>query len=240
MTLSELAKATNVSKHTIQFYLREGLLAKPPLKRKKLADYDESYVHEIEFIKDLQENHDLSVSAIKQIVRRQRKVSKLERSLFRIQTKYFSPRAHLLTKEIVGEENFREATGLGWKWLRKAEEWGILKPEVKDGVKTYDFDDLMLGRLIVEMDNVGLGPKDGSDPELLLHSIERFREVVRQTNRSYVELYWGKLSANQFYEKGMEVLEVFAIYFYHLYRRLSKEDALARIASKEQNKRSGR
>jgi DNA-binding transcriptional MerR regulator len=237
LKLSELAKATNVPKYTIQFYLREGLLPKPPLKRKKLADYDESYVHEIEFIKDLQENHDLPVSVIKQIIRRQRKVSKLERSLFRLQTKYLSPKAHLLTRGISGQENFMEATGLGAKWLQKAEEWGIIKPEPRDGVKRYNFDDLMLGKLMVEMDNIGLGPKDGADPEALLHAVERFRELLQQIDGYFAERYWGKLSADQFHEKGTQALEVYAIYCYHLFRRLCREDTRERIARMERDKK---
>ncbi|MBI4964527.1 MAG: MerR family transcriptional regulator [Desulfomonile tiedjei] len=240
MKLSELAKATNVPKHTIQFYLREGLLPKPPLKRKKLADYGESYIDEIEFIKDLQENHDLPVSVIKQIIRRQRKVSRLERSLFRIQTKYLSPRAHLLTRGIAGEENFREATGLGAKWLQKFEDWGIIKPELRDGVKRYDYDDLMLGRLIVDMDVIGLGPKDGADPEALLHAVERFRELLQQINGYFAERYWGKLSEEQFFEKGTQAREIYAIYCYHLFRRLAKDDTRERVIRIEQEKASRR
>ncbi len=49
------------------------------------------------------------------------------------------------------------------------EEWEIITPGVREGEKLYSQDDIMIGRLIVEMDEIGLGPKDGFDPEALRH-----------------------------------------------------------------------
>jgi len=57
MRLRELVKATGVSKETIQFYLREGVLPKPRKRDGGQADYGQRYVRLIRRIKDLQEHH---------------------------------------------------------------------------------------------------------------------------------------------------------------------------------------
>ncbi|MBM4325801.1 MAG: MerR family transcriptional regulator [Deltaproteobacteria bacterium] len=229
MRLGELARAADVSRDTVQYYLREGLLPKPRLRRKKLADYDATYIDRIRFIRELQENHGLSISVIKQILRRQKRASSLERSLFRLHSKYFTPRDHLLTEEVVGEEAFLKATGLGPKWLARGEEWGIITYEIREGAKVYSHEAVTLGKLIVEMDAIGLGPKDGFDREALKVSINILRQLVEQVNGHFARIYWGKLSSEAFHNKGVEALEVAALYFYHLFRKLCKEHTAAQI-----------
>jgi len=44
--------------------------------------------------------------------------------------------------------------------LVKMEAWKI-SPKVINGQKAYSQDDITLGKLIVEMDNIGLGVRDG-------------------------------------------------------------------------------
>ena len=58
---------------------------------------------------------------------------------------------------MVGEDCFKNLTGLGGKWLAKAEEWGIITAEKKGGEKIFSSDDVAIGKLIVEMDNAGDG-----------------------------------------------------------------------------------
>ena len=236
MKLGELAKAANVTRDTIYHYVKEGLLPKPRLRNKKLADYDESCVEQIRYIKDLQENYALPISVIKQIITRQKKFTPLERSLFRLQTKYFSPRAHLVTKEIVGEEAFREATGIGVKWLQRFEEWGIITPELRDQQKVYSYDDITLGNLIIEMDNIGIGPKDGFDRDALKHTITMIKRLIKLGNHYFAEIYWEKLPKEDFWEKGSQALEIMAIYFYHLFRKLSREDTAGHVKRLEEER----
>ena len=54
MKISELAKKTGVAPSTIRYYIKEGLLPKPKVKRKNMAYYDESYIPKITAIKELQ------------------------------------------------------------------------------------------------------------------------------------------------------------------------------------------
>ena len=84
MKLKELIKTTGVSRETIQFYLRDGILPKPRKRTGAQADYNESYVDLIKLIKDLQENHFLPLSVIKKIVKQVQKAGPEEEQFFRL------------------------------------------------------------------------------------------------------------------------------------------------------------
>jgi hypothetical protein len=42
-----------------------------------------------------------------------------------------------------------------------------MTPKIRDGQKIYSRDDLINGKIIVDMDRIGLGPRQGFDPEAL-------------------------------------------------------------------------
>ncbi len=103
------------------------------------------------------------------------------------------------------------------------EEWKIINPGVRNGSKVYSQDDITLGKLIVEMDNIGLGPKDGFDPEALKHYLDKFREIAIMSQKYYIETALGRLSPEEFSKKISQGREIMSLFFYHLYRKLSRE-----------------
>ncbi len=110
-----------------------------------------------------------------------------------MQSEFFSPVGHLLSQqEVTGEAQFLEITGLGKKWLARAETWGIITAEIHNGEKTYASDDVAIGRLMVEMDHVGMGPKDGFNPEVLRHYKDRLQEMIPSLNRQFADHFYGK------------------------------------------------
>ncbi len=222
MKIRELAKQSEVSKETIHFYIREGLLPKPRKQGKNVAEYDDTYVKRIRFIRELQDHYFLPLAVIKNILKKRKKSSEWQ-SLFNLRNAYFRPVDQFLPNEIAGEESFRNETGLGKKWLAKMEEWKIINPEARDGLKVYSQDDITIGRLIVKMDNIGLGPKDGFDPEALKHYLEKFQEITMMSQKFYIETALGKLSPKEFSKKIDEAREIMSLFFYHLYRKLSRE-----------------
>ncbi|MCJ7785542.1 MAG: hypothetical protein MUP41_16545 [Desulfobacterales bacterium] len=107
--------------------------------------------------------------------------------------------------------------------MAKMEEWKIINPSVRDGLKLCSQDDITVGKLIVEMDNIGLGPKDGFDPEALKHSLDKFREIAIMSQKYYIETALGKLSPEEFSKRIAQGREIMSLFFYHLYRKLSRE-----------------
>jgi DNA-binding transcriptional MerR regulator len=224
MKIGELAERTQVPKETIHYYIRQGVLRKPRKTGKNAADYNEGYVEQIRFIKRLQDDYFLPLSVIKKIVKQQKRQSPSEKSSFQFLSQYLRPIDRLLSTEITGKEAFRETTGLSPKWLDRMEEWGVIRAEVRDGLWVYPEDDVIIGKLLVEMDRIGFGPKDGYDPEDLRHIADFVREYVVRTQRDYYQSNLERLSSKEITEKGSKFTEIMSLFFYHLYRKLVKEE----------------
>ena len=224
MKISELTERTGVPKETIHYYVREGVLRKPRKTGKNTADYNESYVDQIRIIKGLQDNYFLPLSVIKKIIKHQKRQSRSEQSSFQLQSEYFRPIDRLLSSEVTGKEAFREVTGIGRKWLAKMEEWGIITAEVREGRPVYSQDDVIIGKLVVDMDRIGFGPKQGYDPGRLRPIADFVRDFVRSSQKDYFQYNLERLSSEELIENGSKFTEIMSLFFYHLYRKLVREE----------------
>ena len=224
MKISELAECTGVRKETIHYYIREGVLRKPRKTRKNVADYNESYVDQIRIIKGLQDNYFLPLSVIKKIIKQHKKQSLSDQSSFQYASEYFRPLDRLLTNEVTGREVFRKATGLSRKWLAKMEEWGVITAEVRDEQPVYSQDDVILGKLLVDMDRIGFGPKDGYDAEDIRRISDFVREYVQSSQKEYYQSNLQRLTSKELTDKGNKFTEIMSLFFYHLYRKVVREE----------------
>jgi len=223
MKISQLVKRTGVPKETIHFYIREGLLRKPRKSGVNAAEYNEGYVDQIRLIKDLRDNYYLPIPEIKKFVKDFKKLSPSDQAVSQFYSRFFRPVDRLLVKEIVGRDAFRKATGLGWKWLNKAEEWGVITPEICNGKVIYSTDDLAVGKLMVDMDRIGFGPKDGFDPEDLRHIAEFVKKYVVTAFQKYYQDNLDRLTSKEYVEMSSQFHEVISLFFYHLYRKFVRE-----------------
>ena len=224
MKISQLVKRTGVPKETIHFYIREGLLRKPRKSSVNSAEYNETYVDQVQLIKDLRDNYYLPIPEIKKIVKDFRKQSPSDQAISQFHSRFFRPADRLFTNEINGRDAFRKATGLGKKWLAKAEEWGVITPEVlENGEATYSPDDVAIGKLMVDMDQLGFGPKDGFDPEDLRFIAEFVRKYVVDISKKYYEDNLEKMTSKEGVEKASQYHELISLFFYHLYRKFIRE-----------------
>lgn len=224
MRIGELVRQTGVPKETIHFYLREGLLRKPRRSGTHIADYTAAHVERILLIKELRDSFFLPIPAIKKILKQNRRQSPSDQAVSDLHNKYFRPLDRLLVTEVVGHEAFRQATGLGRKWLAIMEAWGIISCQSQNGQPIYSRDDLIIGRLMVDMDRLGFGPKDGYDPQELKRIADFIRTFVRSSHREYYQRNLEKLSSAEMDEKGSKFVEIMSLFFYHLYRKLVREE----------------
>ncbi|OGP83637.1 MAG: hypothetical protein A2Z08_11030 [Deltaproteobacteria bacterium RBG_16_54_11] len=223
MKIHELAERTGVPKETIHYYLRAGVLRKPHKKGKNQTEYSESYVEQIHSIKGLQDNYFLPLSVIKIILKKQKRQSPSEKSSFQLLNEYFKPLERLLNAEITGRDAFREATGLSSKWLTTMEEWEVITAQIKDGHPVYSQDDVIIGKLLVDMDRLGFGPKDGYDPENIKRISDFVRNYVQTTQRDYYQSDLRRLISQEPTGKEVNITELMSLFFYHLYRKLVRE-----------------
>jgi DNA-binding transcriptional MerR regulator len=237
MKLRELVTETGVSTETIQFYLREGVLPKPRKRGRAQADYGKHYIDLIDLIKDLQEKHFLPLAVIKKVIKRLKKISPSEEHYFRMQSEFFSPVGDLLSQqEVDGEDQFKEITGLGQKWLAKAEDWGIITPEKRNGEKVFSSEDVAIGKVMVEMGRIGMGPKDGFDPEVLRHYKDLLQKTITSFTRQAINQLYEKVSEEERTEIGFSGLNLMGIYFFFLFRKLTQEVAKSQVAQLEKDK----
>jgi DNA-binding transcriptional MerR regulator len=236
MKISQLVKRTGVPKETIHFYIREGLLRKPRKSGVNAAEYNEGYVDQIQLIKDLRDNYYLPIPEIKKIVKDFKKLSPSDQAVSQFYSRFYRPADRLLNREVVGRDAFREATGLGWKWLNKAEEWGVITPEKNDGEVIYSPDDLAVGKLMVDMDRLGFGPNDGFDPEDLRHITEFVKTYVVTAFRKYYQNNLEKLTSKEYVERATQFHEVISLFFYHLYRKFVRQATRSLLQSNGKEK----
>jgi len=222
--ISELTKRTGVPKETIHYYVRQGIISKPKKKSKNVADYNESHIEQIHLIKQIQDHFFLPLSFIKKIVKRHSKSPELQ-SLLELRTEYFRPVDQLLESEVVGEEAFCDATGLSSKWLTKFQEWGVITAELQNGNKVYSRDDVIIGKLLVDMGRAGFGPKDGFDLEYVRRYTEKFREIAVMAHMNYLQTNLDKFTPEENLERGIRGRELMSVFFYHLYRKLIREES---------------
>ncbi len=227
MKISELVKRTGVPKETIHYYIREGLLRKPRKNGINVANYTENYIDQIRLIKGLRDNYYLPLSVIKKILRRIKKQSRTRQSALQLLSEYFRPIDQFVINEITGRETFLEETGMGAKWLDKMEEWGILRAEKKNGRLSYSVEDVIIGKLLVDMDRIGFGPKDGYNPIVLKQISDFFTKFVSEGSREYYQENMERLSSDDLLEKGARYTEIVGLFLYYLYRKLAREDFLS-------------
>jgi DNA-binding transcriptional MerR regulator len=223
MKISAVVKRTGVPKETIHFYIREGLLRKPHKSGINVAEYNENHIKQIRLIKELRDNYYFPIPLIKKVIRKIKKQPTHDRAFFELHSKYFRPADRLLTGEIIGRDAFQATTGLGLKWIHKAEEWGLIQPKIRDGEAFYSLDDVAIGKLMVDMDRIGFGPRDGHDPQDLKYIADFVKQFVVNSFKKYYQTNLEQLSSADFYQKADQFHEVISLFFYHLYRKFARE-----------------
>jgi DNA-binding transcriptional MerR regulator len=233
MKISELVKKTGVPKETIHFYIREGLLRKPRKSGVNAAEYNEKHAEQLILIKDLRNNYYLPIPEIKKVVKNFKKQSPSDQAVSQVNSRYFRPMDRLLETDVVGADVFCKETGLGPKWLVKMEAWGVITAKNVEGQPVYSQDDLIIGRLLVDIDRLGFGPRDGYDPEDLKPIADFIREYVTSGQNKYLEAYLEKLAAGDIQKDRGQITEIMSLFFYHMYRKLVREQYREIIESNE-------
>jgi len=161
MKISELAAAAGVSKQTIHFYLREGLLSPPVQSSKNMAYYDARHLEEIRLIKDLQERRYLPLAVIKKIITNRRSggdlhlpdhIAMMEGAFLEAKNeKDDRPRTLV---ELIDE------TGLSEEVIVKMEAIGLLSTWLDSQSKYYDGYDAAIAMALGRLLDMGMEPDD--------------------------------------------------------------------------------
>jgi DNA-binding transcriptional MerR regulator len=223
MKMSELVKHTGIPRETIHFYTREGLLPRPKKTHNNQAEYGPEHIERLAMIKGLQNYFYLPLSAIKKIIREQKK-HPARKPVFRLKTEYFQPLEQFLPTEIVGEETFLEATGMSAQRLADFEGWRIIDPITRDGKKVYGHDDIKIGKVIGDMRRLGLSYEAGFNKDSLKELRDRFKDVVTWSADTFWEGATRVMPAEKAVELSGPAIEAIAIFLYHLFKKMSRNE----------------
>lgn len=159
--ISELAKAAGVSKQTIHFYLREGLISPPVQASRNMAYYDVRHLEEIRLIKELQEQRYLPLAVIRRILSNRRSggdlhlpdhIAMMEDAFLEGKNKKGERRRSLA--ELIDE------TGVNGEVIAGMEAIGLLNPGLDSQGKHFDGYDAALVMALGRLLDMGLEPDD--------------------------------------------------------------------------------
>lgn len=161
MKVSELARVAGVSKQTIHFYMREGLLSPPIQASRNMAYYDARHLDEIRLIKELQEQHYLPLAVIKTILSDRRSggdlhlpdhIAMMENAF--LESKNEKDERLRTLAELIDE------TGLSDEVVFKLESIGLLTPEISFQGKRFDSYDAAMAIALRRLLDMGMEPDD--------------------------------------------------------------------------------
>jgi DNA-binding transcriptional MerR regulator len=185
MRIGELARRSGVSRETIHFYLREGLLPRSRKAGRNMAFYDEAHLERLLLIKRLQNERFLPLFQIKRLLSGGAGQALADLDLI-------GHLSALAGGEPVpgelGEREIRRRTGLSAEKLARAAALGLVTPVRRGGQTAYSAEDArvldLLGEAVREV---------GYDFELAAQSFALYLEHMKKLVRDEAQLVLGRL-----------------------------------------------
>lgn len=151
--MKELEAETGVPKSTILHYHSLGLLPEPVKTNHNMSYYDPQCIDRIQFIRDLQRHHRLSLKEIKEVIDKAGRNTNLKTRL--------ELTRHVIGKSTQGRhfrhDDFSRRTGLSKKQINKLCKLKLLLP-LEDG--QFDEEDILLGKAFAQAISWGIKISD--------------------------------------------------------------------------------
>ena len=203
LTMRELEKITGFPRTTINYYIREGILPKPIKTAKNMAYYDERFVDDLNFIKKMKEEYNMSLSQIRKVFWKREKGFNVKLMLS-VKERMF--------EEIAGEthvppmtwEELKEKVELDEKSLKLLRDKDLLftiiqRNDVKKPI-LYHGDNLIICQLLSQIVDKGIP----------LEELIPIRAQLEQVAKTGVESYI-KHAFSKAFMKDLETEEVVAL-----------------------------
>lgn len=154
--MKDLVSLSGVSKQTIHFYLREGILSPPVRTSKNMAYYDAATVDDIRFIKELQERRYLPLAVIKEIIKAKREGFDLaDDDHLMLLEQLFDRAQNDVADSEYDEKDFLSQTGLSESELSQLIQTGLISHSQETGI-LFDGYDFIVAEGIKELIEMGM------------------------------------------------------------------------------------
>ncbi len=179
MKMGELVESSGVTKQTIHFYLREGLLSPPVKTSRNMAYYNQGHLEEIRLIKDLQEKRFYPLALIKIIMNGKREGKDIDATDHLDTIDFLMEIAGNETGNIgLSADEFADKTGLTKPVIKRLTEFNLLIPSINKNKKTFGNSELALGISIKKLLDLGWGIENMEIYQQYLHLIRMEASLV--------------------------------------------------------------
>jgi len=199
MKMKELTAAAGVSKGTILFYIKEGLVPRPIKTHANMAYYTEAHLSAIRLVKELQAKRYLPLAVIKQLIGPEPgRLSPDESKAFAdIDGQIFThPRVGLEGDGLTAGELSRR-TGVSLLEIGRLEKMRLLHPVRKGNRKYYDGDDLLFLECGSRLRELGFSQDLGFDVATMQMHRAFLERLVEEEARIMVNRLAGKVSTEK-------------------------------------------
>jgi DNA-binding transcriptional MerR regulator len=199
MRMKQLMKAAGVTKATVQFYVREGLIPKPVKTSPNMAYYDQRHLNAIRLVRELQAKRFLPLSIIKRLIQGgQGDLSVHEiRTLVEMDGKLFRNLQENPDVQPVDAEELARRTGVTEEEIRAFERIRILHPIRRGRRKLYDSDDILFVECYGKLRKIGYTKSLGFSPEIFALHRQWLEVLVAEEGRILAEKVSGNLDPDE-------------------------------------------
>lgn len=197
--MKDLERATGVSRETIRYYIREGLLPEPERPERNVAWYDASFVERILLIKRLQSERFLPLSVIKGIVGDPRELTAAEARALHALDGQIAPAAE---RAAVGPHppetlaRLAKRLGLTVKEIRELADAGAVEIVVREGKPSLEGTSVAIVESWARFRQAGFTDELGFTPGEAALYVETLTGLAREELRRFGARIPAKVDAD--------------------------------------------
>lgn len=209
MKIGELSRKTGVPASTIRYYIKEGLLPRPKLKKRNIAYYDESYIPRIMAIKELQNKRFLPLKIVKRFLKSVSKDLSLIPSygelnfIMNVKGKLFKGLSFPIKIPPLTPKEVIQRTGITPSDLEELEKLGFI--EQKDGY--YLEEDIQVAEIGATLRKTGFTREAGFEVRDLLFVKEAAAKLAQEEIKIFLKKVGQRLlrgDLEKFVKEGVE------------------------------------
>jgi len=211
MKMKKLTEETGISKGTIQYYIKEGLIPKPIKTHPNMAYYSQVHIDAIRLVKELQSKRFLPLSVIKKILKNKKDGLNVDeiRTIAEMDGKLFGNLEESLNVKKATDKQLAQRTHVELNDIKELEKMGILTPVKKGNQKYYDEDDIRFMECWEKLREIGFSKELGFIAESFRPHRELMERLVEEETKTMLSRTLGKITVDemiQMVEEGTTVI----------------------------------
>lgn len=236
MRMREFSEASGVSKGTIKFYIREGLIPRPIKTHPNSAHYNDTHLNAILSVKELRSKRFLPLSVIREILGQGKDQLSIEevRTLTLMDGRLFHNLSEQPTIKPLTLKQLQARTGVNLKDIKALEEHRILNPIEKGKRKYYEEDDIRVVEGWAKLRKAGVTDDFGFGPSNLIIYRDMVERLVVDEARLLATHMTGKVPLEELV-KMIEETRLFATILFDVLHKKKVLEMFRRVSEQFQS-----